>query len=182
VEAVEESVRIRRELGLQAALASSLNNAANRYSELAGLEETREGRGERLRQAVEAVEESAGLCRELGLQADLAMSLGSATHVYRAVAVAADAPQEQVAGLQKALGSIEEAVERFRAVGIVRYLARALRDCVTCRLMLAQRTGELDRTHLLALCREGEALCEAMEDKEGLAFFRQVRQQLTGEG
>ena len=38
--------------------AMSLNNASNRYSELAGLEETREGRVGQLERAVEAIEEA----------------------------------------------------------------------------------------------------------------------------
>ena len=133
-----------------------------------------------MRPAVAAIEEAAGLYRDLGLQADLAMSLGSATIAYRAVAGAAEAPQEQVAWLQRALESIEEAVERFRATGIVRYLILALYYDVACYLELFECTGELDRTRVLALCQEREALCGPMEDKECLAFFRQVRQQLQG--
>ncbi len=182
VAAIEEAVRIRRALGLQAELASSLNNAANLYSDLAGLEETRAGRGELLGQAVAAIEEAVRIRRALGLQAGLAMSLGSATVVYRAVAEAEEAPQEQVAWLQRALESIEEAVECFRAADIIRYRIQSLRDCVICHLMLAQHAGQLDRAHALALCREGEALCGPMEDQERLAFFRQVRQQLEGKG
>lgn len=45
-------------------------------------------------------------------------------------------------------------------------------------MMLAQHTGGLDRARVLALCREGEALCGPMEDQDRLAFFRHVRQQL----
>ena len=41
-----------------------------------------------------------------------------------------------------------------------------------------ERVGLLDRARVLALCQEVEALCESMEDKDGLAFFRQARQQL----
>src|SRR5256885_13942890 len=55
VDAVEESVRIRRDLGLPGDLAGSLNNVSNHYSALARLETTREGRGLWLRKAVDAV-------------------------------------------------------------------------------------------------------------------------------
>ena len=41
--------------------------------------------------------------------------------------------------------------------------------------------GELDVERVLALCSDGEALCGPMEDKEGLAFYRQVRQALEGQ-
>lgn len=53
-----------------------------------------------------------------------------------------------------------------------------LENAIRRQVELAEQTGELDRAHVLALCREGEALCGPMEDKEGLAFFRQTRQQL----
>ena len=178
VEVIEESVRIRRGLGLQADLSMALNNAANLYSELAGLEETRKGRAERLRQAVEAIEESVSLYRGLGLQANLAMSLGTIARIYRAVAGSTEDEQERVIWLGKALESIEEALVYFRESGVVQYWALAVRECVVCHWMLAQRTGELDAERVLALCREGEALCRPMQDEEGLAFYRQVRRAL----
>ena len=75
-----------------------------------------------------------------------------------------------------------EAVERFRAAGITRYLILALYHDVSCHLALAEHTGDLDRTRVLGLCGEGEALCGPMEDQTRLAFFRQVREQLEGTG
>jgi hypothetical protein len=156
----------------------SLNNAANRYSDLAGLEETRAGRAQRLQLAVAAIEESVRIRRDLGLQADLAMSLGTSTLVYRTVAASTADRQGQIIWLGKALACIEEAVERFRGSGVVQYWAQAVMECVISHLVLAERTGELDVDRVLALCQEGEALCGLMEDQERLAFFRQVRQPL----
>ena len=169
-----------RAAGSAARLGMALSNTSVFVSALAGLEETRAGRGERLEQAVAAIEESVRLYRELGLQADLAMSLGSATRVYRAVAMAVVSPQERITWLRRALESIEGAVERFRMVGIARYLILALRDDVISHLQLAECTEELDRDGVLALCVEGEVRCKTMEDEDGLAFFRQVRETLEG--
>ena len=70
----------------------------------------------------------------------------------------------------------------FRDQGIVPYLMVGLQNVVMVHLTLAQRTGELDVDRVLALCQEGETLCGPMEDHERLAFFRQVRQSLGGQG
>ena len=150
-------------------------------SDLAGLEETRHGCAGRLRQAVEAIEEAVRIRRGLGLQADLAMSLGTITLTYRAVAESTEDEQERALWLGKALDSIEEALVYFRESGVVQYWAQAVRDSVISHLMLAQRTGELDVERVLALCREGEALCGPMQDVEGLAFYQQVRRALEGQ-
>jgi hypothetical protein len=80
--------------------------------------------------------------------------------------------------LQQAVAAIEEAVETFRSQGLIAYLIIGLGNAIRRHVELAQHTGELDRDRVLALCQEGEALCGPMEDQEGLAFFRQVRQQL----
>jgi hypothetical protein len=84
--------------------------------------------------------------------------------------------------LGQAVAAIEEAIGTFRAQGIIPYLMIGLANAVRRHVELAQQTGELDRAHVLALCQEGEALCEKMEDHQRLAFFRQVRQQLEGGG
>ena len=176
--AIEEAAGLYRDLGLQADLAMSLNNASNRYSDLAGLEETGAGRVRLLEQAVAAIKEAAGLYRDLGLQADLAMSLNNTARAYFGMMSAGEDDGLQVEWLRKALQAIEEAVDIFRAQGIIRHLMVGLRNVVTLHLEMVQHTGELDRARVLALCQEGEALCGPMEDKERLAFFRQVRQQL----
>jgi tetratricopeptide (TPR) repeat protein len=180
IQYVEEAIRLYRDLGLQANVATSLNNASNRYSERAALETTRQGRAHILQQAIQYVEEAIRIRRDLGLQADIAMSLGSANICYRAMAEAAEM-EEQLNLLRKALHCIEEAVGIFRALGIVRYLAQALRDNVICHLMLAERTSSIDRARVLALCDEGQTLCAQMGDEQRKAFFRQVRQRLQDE-
>jgi hypothetical protein len=83
--------------------------------------------------------------------------------------------------LQQTTRAIEEAVEWFPAAG-TRDMARALYYEISCYSALAEHPGDLDRARVLALCREGESLCGPMEDREGLAFFRQAREQLEGEG
>jgi hypothetical protein len=180
VAAIEEAATIRRDLGLRADLAMSLNNASGCYSDLAGQEETREGRVRRLEQAVAAIEEAARLYRDLGLRADLAMSLNNAAKTYFGMMGVEEDEELQVSWLRKALQAIQVAVDIFRVQGIIPYLMVGLRNVVISHLQLAEHTGELDRARVLALCREGEALCGPMEDQEGLAFFRRVRQQLQG--
>ena len=164
-----------------ALLASSLNNASVFYSELAGLEERRAGRVQLLQQAVAAIEEAARLYRDLGLQADLAMSLNNASGCYSDLAGLEERRAGRVQLLQQAVAAIEEAVETFRIQGIIPYLMIGLENAVRRHVELAQHTGELDRARVLALCQEGEALCGPMEDQKRLAFFRQVRQRLETE-
>jgi len=159
-------------------LAMSLNNASVFYSDLAGLEETRAGRVQLLQQALAAVEEAVRIRRDLGLQADLAGSLNNAARAYFGMIEAEEDEGIRVEWLRKALQAIQEAVDIFRAQGIISYLMVGLRNVVILHLELAEHTGELDRARVLALCQEGEALCGPMEDTERLAFFRRVRQQL----
>lgn len=102
-----------RAVGHTRHLGTTLNNASVFYSDLAGLEERHAGRVALLQQALAASEEAVRIRRDLGLQAELAMSLGAANRTYRAVAEAADSPEEQAVWLRKALESIKEAVERF---------------------------------------------------------------------
>ena len=176
--ASEEAAHLYRDLGLQAELASSLNNASDSYSDLAGLEERHAGRAALLQQALAAIEEAARLYRDLGLQAELAMSLNNASVLYSDLAGLEERHAGRVALLQQALAAIEEAVETFRNQGIVPYLMVGLGNAVLRHVELAQHTDELNRARVLALCREGEALCVPMEDQDSLAFFRHVRQQL----
>jgi tetratricopeptide (TPR) repeat protein len=176
--AIEEAVRIRRDLGLQADLAMSLNNASGCYSELAGLEETREGRVGLLEQAVSAIEEAVRIRRDLGLQAELASSLNNASGCYSELAGLEETREGRVGLLEQAVSAIEEAMKIFRAQRIIPHLIVGLGNAVRCHVELAEQTGELDGTCLLALCHEGEALCGPMGDHERLAFFRQVRRQL----
>ena len=79
---IEEAIGIRRELGLTANVATSLNNASNRYSDLAALEETKEGRKSQLDKAIQYIEEAIGIRRELGLTAEVADSLAISVFVF----------------------------------------------------------------------------------------------------
>ncbi len=159
-------------------LSMASNNASVFYSELAGLEESREGRAERLRAAVAAIEEAVRIRRALGLQADLAMSLNNASNRYSELAGLEESREGRAERLRAAVAAIEEAVTIFRSYGIIPYLIIGLMNAVRRYLEFAECTGELDRERVLALCREGEALCGPMQDRERLAFFQQARQEL----
>ena len=73
------------------------------------------------------------------------------------------------------LAHIEEGVNIFRNLGIIRYLAQALRDDIICHLMMAQERGSANRERILKLCEEGEALCTQMGDDERRNFFVEVK-------
>jgi hypothetical protein len=177
IDYVEEAIALYRDLGLQANVATSLNNASTLYSELAALETSREGRANWLQKAIDYVEEAIRIRRDLGLQADIAMSLGTANIVYRGVAATATDTQDRTGLIRKGLACIEEAVGIFRTLGIARYLALALRHAVITYIEL----GEIGAGELLemeALCAEGETLSTDMGDEDGRRFFEGVRQQL----
>ena len=78
--------------------------------------------------ALAYIEEAITLYRGLGLQGDLASSLGVATQVYRALAEAANDDAGRQCMLKSSLRSVREAVTAFRKAGIVRYLLHTLRD------------------------------------------------------
>jgi len=106
------------------------------------------------------------------------MSLNNAAKAYFGMMGVEEDEEVQVEWLHKALQAIQVAVDTFRVQGIIPYLMVGLRNVVIFHLEMTERTGELDRARVQALCQEGEALCGPMEDQEGLAFFRRVRQQL----
>lgn len=174
VEAVEEAVRIYRELGVPGNLAVSLNNVSVRYSDLATVETTREGRGKWLRKALEAVEEAVRIQRELGVQGDLAMSLGASSRVRRKMAKNSDDPDAALEALRASRSAIGEAVELFRKSGNAPYFLQALQDVVMSDLLLARAGDEVDTTSVRAAGRTGLELAQSMQDDEMLAFFEQV--------
>jgi tetratricopeptide (TPR) repeat protein len=181
VVAIEKAVSLYRELGLQAEVASSLNNASNRYSALSELDETRAGQVDLLRQAVVAIEEAIRIRRKLGLQADLAISLNNASNCYNALAGLEEIPAGRVDLLRQAVVTIEEAVEIFRSQGVIFHLLVGLNNAIRLHLELAQFTGELNKEHVLDMCREGERICDLMQEGKHLTFFCQVRQQLESQ-
>jgi len=128
VAAIEEAVRLYRDLGLRTELATSLNNASNRYSDLAGQEETREGRVQLLEQAVATVEEAARLYRDLGLRAELAASLNNASLRYSDLAGQEETRDGRVQLLQQAVAAIEEAARLYHDLGLRADLAASLNN------------------------------------------------------
>ncbi len=123
---IEEAIRIRRELGLKADVAMSLNNASNRYFDLAALEETREGKKDKLDKAVKYIEEAFVVYKELGLKADVAMSLNNASSYYSGLAALEETKEGKKDKLDKAVKYIEEAIEIRRELGLKAGIADSL--------------------------------------------------------
>jgi hypothetical protein len=130
-----------------------------------------------LEKALNASREALHVFRTLGVKADLALSLGTATLACQEMAEAAEDPQQQIHWLYHGLENNEEALRSFRDTGAVVHLIQALGDGVANHLVLAQRCRGLDTRHVLALCREGEALCTSMGDSRRLAFPQDVWRQ-----
>jgi tetratricopeptide (TPR) repeat protein len=125
---IEEAIGIRRELGLKADVAMSLNNASNRYSELAGLEVTKVGMKERLDKAIEYIEEAIGIRRELGLKADVAMSLNNASNRYSELAGLEVTKEARKEKLDKAVKYIEEAIVIYKELGLKADVAMSMNN------------------------------------------------------
>jgi tetratricopeptide (TPR) repeat protein len=144
---IEEAIGIYKGLGLKAEVAGSLNNASSFYSVLAGLEETKEARKEQLDKAVEYIEEAIRIRRELGLKADVAMSLNNASNRYSDLAgleVTKEARKEQLdiavlAGLEEtkeagkekldiAVDYIEEAIRIYKEFGLKADVATSMNN------------------------------------------------------
>jgi tetratricopeptide (TPR) repeat protein len=123
---IEEAIAIRRELGLKAEVTGSLNNASLCYSVLAELEETKEARKEKLDKAVVYIEEAIGICRELGLKADVAMSLNNASSFYSDLAGLEETKEARKEKLDIAVEYIEEAIVIYRELGLKANLAHSL--------------------------------------------------------
>ncbi len=177
-----EAVGSRPDAQENAALAAlAANNLSVVQGDLAGLETTREGRRGLLERAVGAVEESVRLYRgELGVQGDLAMSLGASAQHYRWAAENATEPAAVRQWLVRSLEAIQEAVALFREVGERRYFLLSLRDAVVTLILLARDEELVDRSELERLCDEGISVAQALEDEEELAFFQSVKRDLTG--
>jgi tetratricopeptide (TPR) repeat protein len=128
VEYIEEAIGIYKELGLKANVATSLNNASSFYSDLAGLEETKEARKEKLDIAVEYIEEAIGIYKELGLKADVAMSLNNASSFYSGLAGLEETKEARKEKLDKAIKYIEEAIGIRRELGLKAEIATSLNN------------------------------------------------------
>jgi hypothetical protein len=176
--AVEEAVVIRRELGVQGDLAMSLNNVSNSYSDLAGLETSREGRASWLQKAVIAVKEAVAISRQLGVQGDLAISLASLCRRLRARAEDPDNAESQLTDLRNSRDAIEEATGLLRVSGNMRFLLMSLQDLVIAYLLLANAGDSLNVNLVALLCDEGKQLAHSMELHDRIEFFDHVLNQL----
>ena len=182
VAAVEESIGIRRELGVRGGLAISLNNASNRYSALAGLETTRAGRHAWLSKAIAVVEEAVRIDRELGVRGDLAISLGSLCQHQCALAEGEPDPPEIVRRLKLAREAIDEAVELSNHTGNMPHLLLSLQDAVDVRLLEAQASGKLDADELMELIDEGLDLAKSLEEEQAIEYFTDLKHKLSEGG
>jgi tetratricopeptide (TPR) repeat protein len=138
VEYIEEAIEIGRELDLKADVATSLNNASGRYSDLAGLEETKEASKDKLDIAVEYIEEAIGIRRELGLKADVAMSLNNASNCYYELAGLEETKEASKEKLDIAVDYIEEAIGIRRELGLKANVATSLNTASNCYSDLAR--------------------------------------------
>jgi tetratricopeptide (TPR) repeat protein len=128
IEYIEEAIGIYKELGLKADVATSLNNASNLYSDLAGLEETKEARKEKLDIAVDYIEEAIGIRRVLDLKADVATSLNNASNLYSDLAGLEETKEARKEKLDKAIKYIEEAIGIRRVLGLKANVATSLNN------------------------------------------------------
>ena len=142
---IEKAIKIRRDLGLRAELASSLNNASNSYSDLAKLEESRDKRRARLDKAVACIEKAASLYRDLGLRADLAMSLNNASNYYSDLAGLEETRDKRRVWLDKAVACIEGAAQLYRDLGLRADLAISLNNASRCYSNLAELEETSDK-------------------------------------
>lgn len=179
VAAVEESLAIRRELGLRGDLAASLNNQSIRYRDLAELETTREGRRAWLDKAVAAVEESVAVRRELGVRGELASSLGSLCQHQRGLAETELEPEETARRLTLAREAIDEAVTLFRDAGNAPHQLIVFQEAVATRLLLAQSGVAPDPSELLNLIDEGLTLATSLRNDAAIDFFTTQKRNLT---
>lgn len=171
---VEEAVRIARELELPARLAASLGNVASCNGALAELEVTHESRSAWLTKAAEAVEEAVRVGRELGLQSDLATSLGTYCQVLRARAKNAGELVDSLPDLRASYDAIEESVQLFRVSGNMPYFLVSLQELIVAHILLAQVSDPVDSEAAYKVCVEGREIASSMNDREKLDFFEKA--------
>jgi tetratricopeptide (TPR) repeat protein len=115
----------------------SMNNASNCYLDLAGLEETKEARKEKLEIAVEYIEEAIGIRRELGSKAEVAMSMNNASNCYLDLAVLEETKEARKEKLEIAVDYIEEAIEIYKGLGLKADVAMSMNNASNCYSDLA---------------------------------------------
>ncbi|HEX2202572.1 MAG TPA: hypothetical protein VHG91_04725, partial [Longimicrobium sp.] len=144
VDAVEDAIAMRRALGIQADLASSLHNVSNRYGEMAGLEPARDARRTWLQKAIHAAEEGVAIQDALGIRGAMAMSLNSMSNRCAQLAEMEPAREGWDAWLRKAIEAAEASVEIQRELGVPGDLAVSLGSLGNRFHMRA--SAETDRT------------------------------------
>jgi tetratricopeptide (TPR) repeat protein len=169
VEYIEEAIGIYKGLGLKADVATSLNNASNLYSYLAGLEETKEARKEKLDKAVEYIEEAIGIRRVLGLTADVAMSLNNASSFYSELARLEETKEARKEKLDKAVEYIEEAIGIYKGLGLKADVAMSLNNASSFYSDLA-RLEETKDARKARLDKAVEYIEEAIGIYKGLGL------------
>jgi tetratricopeptide (TPR) repeat protein len=149
---IEEAIEIYKELGLKAEVAKSLNNASNRYSYLAGLEETKEARKGQFDKAVDYIEKAIVIYKELGLKADVATSLNNASLFYSDLAGLEETKEARKGQLDKAVDYIEKAIVIYKGLGLKADVAMSLNNASLFYSDLAgleetkeARKGQLDK-------------------------------------
>ena len=145
VACIEEAVELYRQQRLPADLASTLNNAAIRYMDLARAAEGGDERRAHLVRAVACIEEAVGIRRRLNLRADLATSLNVASDLYAALAMAVAGVEERQAPLDRAVACIEEAVFIGRRLDLQAELAMSLNIASKFYAFLATATEDAEK-------------------------------------
>ncbi|MBN1323337.1 MAG: hypothetical protein JW986_04965, partial [Methanotrichaceae archaeon] len=146
---IEEAIKIRRELGMMADVAMSLNNASLRYSDLAGLETSREGRQRLLEMAIAYIEEAITIYRGLGLMANVATSLNNASLRYSDLAGLETSREGRQRLLEKAIAYIEEAIKIRRDLGMMANVATSLGAANRCYMAMAMELEVPERAALV---------------------------------
>jgi tetratricopeptide (TPR) repeat protein len=102
------------------------SRASNFYSDLSYLQQTREEKIKSLETAVKYIEEAIKIRRELGLRADLSMSLNNASGSYLDLSYLQQTREEKIKSLETAVRYIKEAIEIYRELGLLLDLADSL--------------------------------------------------------
>jgi hypothetical protein len=132
-----------------------------------------DGRANHLDKAIAYIEESTTIRRDLGLKADLGISLGTANLCFRSKSYVSGNPEDKALFLRAAADCSEEAAQIFREIGQARFLLQAVLDAVI-NLRMLWELGIAEPDRIAALCKEGSQLAEQMEEKEAMAFFARL--------
>jgi tetratricopeptide (TPR) repeat protein len=138
VDTVRDAVAIRRDLGVRGELATSLNNLAVSYSELAELESSADSRVSMRQMAMESAEQAVAIYRALDFPADLARALTTLAAQCAQNARFEGKDANRVAWLQQAKIAIEEAIDLRRHLSLQGDLALSLNNASNAYSDLAE--------------------------------------------